>query len=108
MEPSPPIWRIWGSFCYVGVIWLNHHAAFIRVGHVDAWLHFANSCLLFTTALIPFPTAVVSRTLVEGIDGRCAHGGCVLCTCRNGDVCQLAAVVRAGASSSRQPRRTRG
>lgn len=57
-----------GSFCYVGVIWLNHHAAFIRIGHVDAGLHFANLCLLFTTALIPFPTAVVSRTLVEGID----------------------------------------
>jgi uncharacterized membrane protein len=41
----------------------------MRIGRVDKGLQFANLSLLFTTALIPFPTAVVSRALVEGIGG---------------------------------------
>jgi uncharacterized membrane protein len=55
------------SFSYVGVIWLNHHEAFSRIRRVNRGLQFANLFLLFTTALIPFPTAVVSQTLIEGI-----------------------------------------
>jgi uncharacterized membrane protein len=54
------------SFSYVGVIWLNHEA-FSRIRRVNRGLQFANLFLLFTTALIPFPTAVVSQTLIEGV-----------------------------------------
>lgn len=56
------------SFAYVGVIWLNHHQTFTRIGRVDKGLHLANLTLLFTTALIPFPTAVLSQALISGVD----------------------------------------
>jgi uncharacterized membrane protein len=69
VEQWPAYLSYFGSFFGVGVIWLNHHAAFMRIGRVDKGLQFANLSLLFTTALIPFPTAVVSRALVEGING---------------------------------------
>jgi uncharacterized membrane protein len=57
------------SFLYTSVIWLNHHTAFTRIRHVDRGLHFANLTLLFTTALIPFPTAVLSHALTDGVNG---------------------------------------
>ncbi|GII23825.1 TMEM175 family protein [Planosporangium mesophilum] len=53
------------SYIYVAVVWLNHKAAFKRVVHVDRGLHWANLGVLFTTALLPFPTAVLSRTVLE-------------------------------------------
>ena len=61
------------SFLYVAVIWLNHHQTFTAIRRVDKGVQFANLALLFTTALIPFPTAVLSQTLIEGIDSRDAH-----------------------------------
>ena len=51
------------SFFYTGVIWLNHRAVFARVQYCDRSLHFANLFLLLTSALIPFPTAVLSTAL---------------------------------------------
>ena len=61
------LFHLWGayiayvsSFLYIGVIWLNHHAAFTRIHRVDWGLQWANLALLFTTALLPFPTAVLS------------------------------------------------
>ncbi|MFE9426533.1 TMEM175 family protein [Kitasatospora sp. NPDC006697] len=48
------------SFGYIGVIWLNHHQAFTRLRYTDGGLHAANLALLFTTAALPFPTAVLS------------------------------------------------
>jgi uncharacterized membrane protein len=54
------------SFLYAGVIWLNHRAVFARVRFSDLQLHWANLLLLLTSALIPFPTAVISRALVGG------------------------------------------
>jgi TMEM175 potassium channel family protein len=51
------------SFLYVGVIWLNHHTTFTRIRSVDRGLHWANLMLLFSTALLPFPTAVLATTL---------------------------------------------
>jgi uncharacterized membrane protein len=65
--------HLWGayiayisSFLYIGVIWLNHHAAFTRIHRVDWGLQWANLALLFTTALLPFPTAVLSAALQSG------------------------------------------
>ncbi|MCG8970294.1 TMEM175 family protein [Streptomyces sp. CL12-4] len=63
------------SFAYVAVIWLNHHQAFLRVRSMDRGLQAANLLLLFTTAALPFPTAVVSDALREdaaGPDARAA------------------------------------
>jgi uncharacterized membrane protein len=54
------------SYIYVAVVWLNHRGAFKRIGHVDRGLHWANLAVLFTTALLPFPTAVVSHAMQEG------------------------------------------
>ena len=55
------------SYMYVAVIWLNHHQAFKRIDRVDKGLQLANLTVLFTTALIPFPTAVLAQTFIEGI-----------------------------------------
>jgi uncharacterized membrane protein len=56
------------SFLFVAVIWLNHHQAFVAIRRVDKGVNLANLALLFTTALIPFPTAVLSRALITGVD----------------------------------------
>src|SRR3984957_15452562 len=54
------------SFCYAGVIWLNHRAVFARVRYCSRSLHLTNLFLLLTSALIPFPTAVLSTALQTG------------------------------------------
>lgn len=53
------------SYSYVAVVWLNHKAAFNRCQQVDRGLHWMNLFVLFTTALLPFPTIVVSHALQE-------------------------------------------
>jgi uncharacterized membrane protein len=45
--------------------WLNHKGAFNRVKESDRGLHWVNLFVLFTTALLPFPTAVVSDALQD-------------------------------------------
>jgi hypothetical protein len=54
------------SFCYAGVIWLNHRAVFARVPYCDRSLHLANLFLRLTSALIPFPTAILSSAIQGG------------------------------------------
>ncbi len=54
------------SFCYVGIIWLNHRAVFSRVRLCDRSLHLVNLFLLLTSGLIPFPTALLSASLQRG------------------------------------------
>ena len=48
------------SFLYVGVVWLNHKAAFNRISQMDRGLHWANLAILLATSLLPFPTAVIA------------------------------------------------
>ncbi|MER6398395.1 TMEM175 family protein [Kitasatospora sp. NPDC001603] len=55
------------SFSYVAVIWLNHHQAFVRIRVMDRGLHAANLLLLFTTAALAFPTAVLSGALQNSV-----------------------------------------
>lgn len=54
------------SYLYVAVVWLNHKGAFRRIRSTDRGLHWVNFGVLFTTALLPFPTAVISATIREG------------------------------------------
>jgi uncharacterized membrane protein len=74
------------SFFYVGIIWLNHRAVFSRVRYCSRSLHLANLFLLLTSALIPFPTAVLSTALIQGSHGDArtaiilyAAIGCAMC-----------------------------
>ncbi|MEV7684756.1 TMEM175 family protein [Streptomyces bungoensis] len=63
------------SFGYISVIWLNHHQAFVRIRVMDRGLHAANLLLLFSTAALSFPTAVVADALradTAGSDARVA------------------------------------
>jgi uncharacterized membrane protein len=54
------------SFLYVGVVWLNHKAAFQRIRRMDRGLHSANPGILLTTGLLPFPTAVIADAMEGG------------------------------------------
>ena len=54
------------SFFYVGIIWLNHRAVFSRVRYCSRSLHLMNLLLLLSSALIPFPTALLSTALQTG------------------------------------------
>jgi uncharacterized membrane protein len=54
------------SFCYVGVIWVNHHQLFTRIDSVDSGLLWRNLALLLATSVLPFPTAVVSSAFEYG------------------------------------------
>lgn len=74
------------SYLYIGVVWTNHKSAFRRIRWIDRGLHWANLGVLFTTALLPFPTAVLSKTMQHGnpVDERTAAGfyaliGALLC-----------------------------
>jgi uncharacterized membrane protein len=51
------------SYVYVGVVWLNHKAAFRRIHSADPCLHWINLLVLFATAWLPFPTAVMADAL---------------------------------------------
>jgi uncharacterized membrane protein len=51
------------SFGYVGVIWLNHHALFHRIRHLDVGLQWINLAILLSAVVVPFPAAVLGRAL---------------------------------------------
>ena len=74
------------SFSYVGIIWLNHRAVFSQVRYCSRSLHMANLLLLLTSALIPFPTALLSTALQHGALADAAVAivlyaavGCLMC-----------------------------
>jgi uncharacterized membrane protein len=74
------------SYTYLAVIWMNHKAAFTRIGEMDIGLQWANLGLLATLALVPWPTAVIAETARSGnlTDERVAVGlyaliGALLC-----------------------------
>ena len=64
------LWQQWPS--YVGLVtsfftvlimWVHHHAIMRNVRRTDAWLHFANGCLLLGVTFVPYPTAVLASYL---------------------------------------------
>jgi uncharacterized membrane protein len=54
------------SFAVIGIMWVNHHATFDRVAHVDRTLLFLNLLVLGLVAFIPFPTALLATFLRSG------------------------------------------
>ena len=54
------------SFGVVGIIWMNHHSLFSLLRAVDRPVMMANLFVLFTTALIPFPTAMLAEVINDG------------------------------------------
>lgn len=51
------------SFFVIGVIWVNHHALFSLLRHVDRTLLFYNLLLLMFVTTIPFTTATLADNL---------------------------------------------
>jgi uncharacterized membrane protein len=54
------------SFLTIGVIWVNHHALFEYISHVDRALLFLNTLLLLVVAFTPFPTRLIAEFLRGG------------------------------------------
>jgi uncharacterized membrane protein len=54
------------SFLTIGVIWVNHHALFDLVDHVDRPMLFINTLLLMVVAFTPFPTRLIAEFLRRG------------------------------------------
>ena len=51
------------SFFTVLIMWVHHHAILRNVCKTDAWLHFANGCLLFGVTFVPYPTSILTTYL---------------------------------------------
>ena len=54
------------SFFVIGTIWVNHHALFVLIDHVDRAMLFYNLLLLFWVSTIPFTTSVLADFLNHG------------------------------------------
>jgi uncharacterized membrane protein len=48
------------SFFTILIMWVHHHAILRNVCKTDAWLHFANGCLLFGVTFVPYPTSILT------------------------------------------------
>ena len=51
------------SFFTILIMWIHHHAILRNVCRTDAWLHFANGCLLLGITFVPYPTSVLASYL---------------------------------------------
>jgi len=51
------------SFFTILIMWVHHHAILRNVRRTDAWLHFANGCLLLGITFVPYPTSVLASYL---------------------------------------------
>ena len=54
------------AFVTIGVVWVNHHVVFTKIARVDPTLLWLNLALLGTSSVLPFPTAVLARSLEDG------------------------------------------
>jgi len=54
------------SFLVIGILWVNHHALFAKIGRTDRPLLFLNLLLLMAVALLPFPTRTLAVYLRHG------------------------------------------
>ncbi len=53
------------SFMTIGIIWINHHAAFSRLRAVDHSILIWNLALLMTVGILPFTTSLMATYLKE-------------------------------------------
>jgi uncharacterized membrane protein len=53
------------SFLTIGIIWINHHAAFSRLRAVDHSILIWNLALLMTVGILPFTTALMAEYLKQ-------------------------------------------
>jgi uncharacterized membrane protein len=60
------------SFVTIGIMWINHHAAFENIARVDRRLSFINLALLMAISFVPFPTAVLGDYVQSSTNGRVA------------------------------------
>jgi uncharacterized membrane protein len=51
------------SFFTILIMWVHHHAILRNVCRTDAWLHFANGCLLLGVTFVPYPTSILATYL---------------------------------------------
>jgi TMEM175 potassium channel family protein len=51
------------SFFTILIMWLHHHAILRNVCRTDAWMHFANGCLLLGVTFVPYPTSILATYL---------------------------------------------
>lgn len=54
------------TFITIGIIWINHHAAFSRLRAVDHSILMWNLILLLTVSVLPFTTSLMAAYLKEG------------------------------------------
>jgi uncharacterized membrane protein len=54
------------SFMTIGIIWINHHAAFSRLRAVDHSVLIWNLLLLLSVGILPFTTSLMATYLKEG------------------------------------------
>ncbi len=54
------------SFLTIGIIWINHHAAFSRLRAVDHSILIWNLLLLLSVGVLPFTTSLMATYLKEG------------------------------------------
>jgi len=54
------------SFITIGIIWINHHAAFSRLRAVDHSILIWNLLLLLSVVVLPFTTSLMATYLKEG------------------------------------------
>jgi uncharacterized membrane protein len=62
------------TFLTIGIIWINHHAAFSRLRSVDHSILMLNLVLLLTVCILPFTTSLMAAYLKEGSGERLAAG----------------------------------
>lgn len=48
------------SFFTILIMWVHHHAILRNICKTDAWLHFANGCLLLGVTFVPYPTSILA------------------------------------------------
>jgi uncharacterized membrane protein len=73
------------AFITIAIMWLNHHALFDKIAHLDKSLAWTNLVLLLTVSVLPFPTAVVADYVrAGGIDAKVAVSAYGLVSMVNG------------------------
>src|SRR5947209_6593954 len=69
LEQWPAYLAYLASFIYIGVVWVNHHALFSRIGKVDSGVLWRNLAMLLPLSIFPFPTATLAYAMQHGTYG---------------------------------------